>query len=87
MFSPERTAVLRAVLNDVCQSISPDDTGTRAHVACKILEAAGRSQSSIDDLKEAGRKALNDAPTMWRSPSDMLRYRQKSLNRFGDSSV
>ena len=66
MFSPERTAVLRAVLSEVCESVSPYDTGTRAHVACKILEAAGRDQSSVDDLKEAGRKALNDAPTMWR---------------------
>ncbi len=66
MFSPERTAVLRAVLSEVCQSVSPYDTGTRAHVACKILEVAGKGQSSVDDLKEAGRKALNDAPTMWR---------------------
>ena len=66
MFSPETIAILRAVLTEVCQSVSPFDTGTRAHVACKILEVAGKGRSSVDDLKAAGRKALNDAPTMWR---------------------
>ncbi len=65
MFSPETIAVLRAVLNEVCESVSSYETGTRAHVAYKLLEAAGKGQLSADDLKAAGRKALNDAPTMW----------------------
>lgn len=66
MFNPETTAVLRAVLNEVCESISPYATGTRAHVAHRILEAAAKGQLSVHELKDAGRKALNDAPTMWR---------------------
>ncbi len=65
MFSPETTAVMRAVLDEVCESVSLYETGVRAHVAYKILEAAGKGQLSADDLKEAGRKALNEAPTMW----------------------
>ncbi|UPK38094.1 hypothetical protein IVB18_12935 [Bradyrhizobium sp. 186] len=63
MFDAETTALLRAVLEEVCENISVYETGARAHVASKILEAAANGQLSIHDLKAAGHNALN-APTM-----------------------
>ncbi len=66
MFNPETTAVLRTVLNEVCESISLYETSARAHVAEKLLEAAARGELSVGELKDAGRKALSQAPTMWR---------------------
>lgn len=66
MFDSETTAILRAVLDDVCQSVSRCETGTRTHVAARILEAARQGETTPDSLKQIGRKALGDAPTMWR---------------------
>jgi hypothetical protein len=57
MFDPATTAFLRAVLDEVCESVSRTETGARTHVASKILEAA-------DHLKQVGRQALSQAPTM-----------------------
>jgi hypothetical protein len=65
MFDAETTALLRAVLEEVCENISVYETGARTHVASKILEAAANGQRSIADLKAAGHMALN-ASTMWR---------------------
>lgn len=66
MFNSETAALLRAVLDELCENIPQLETSTRTRVASKILEAATRGEWSIDDLKEAGREALADAPTMWR---------------------
>jgi hypothetical protein len=66
MFDSAITALLRAVLDEVCESVSRHETGTRAHVASKILEAATRGDTSPEDLKQVGRKALFEVPTMWR---------------------
>jgi len=66
MFDSETAALLRAVLDELCENIPQLETSTRTRVASKILEAATRGEWSIDDLKEAGREALADAPTMWR---------------------
>jgi hypothetical protein len=66
MFDPARTAHLRAVLDEVCESLSRAETGTRTHVASKILEAVTRGATSPDQLKQIGRQALSEAPTMWR---------------------
>lgn len=66
MFDSATTAILRAVLDDVCQSVSRFETGTRTHVATRILEAARQGETAPDSLKQIGRKALGDAPTMWR---------------------
>ena len=66
MFDSATTALLRAVLDEVCESVSRQETGTRIHVASKILEAATRGDTSPDALRQVGRKALSDAPTMWR---------------------
>jgi hypothetical protein len=66
MFDPATTALLRAVLDEVCESVSRTETGARTHVASKILEAATRGDTSPDQLKQVGRQALLQAPTMWR---------------------
>ncbi len=66
MFDAETTALLRAVLDEVCENVSQRATGTRTHVASKILEAATRGETSVESLKLAGQRALSDAPTMWK---------------------
>lgn len=66
MFDSETAALLRAVLDELCENVPQLETSTRTRVASKILEAATKGEWSIDDLKEAGREALHDAPTMWR---------------------
>lgn len=63
MFSAETTALLRAVLEEICQDIPVSETGARTHVASKILEAAAQGQLSTDALRAVGRRAL-DPPTM-----------------------
>ncbi|ODM75028.1 hypothetical protein [Bradyrhizobium elkanii] len=59
MFDAETTALLRAVLEEVCENISVFEIGARTHVASKILEAAANGRLSIDELKAAGHSALN----------------------------
>jgi hypothetical protein len=66
MFNAETTALLRAILDEVCENVSKYETGARTHVASKILEAATRGETSAEDLKRIGRSALGTAPTMWR---------------------
>ncbi|MBB4261579.1 hypothetical protein [Bradyrhizobium sp. CIR3A] len=65
-FDTATTTLLRNVLDEVCQSISLRETGVRAHVASKILEAATKGEKTPDGLKQIGRAALSEAPTMWR---------------------
>ena len=65
MFDIETTALLRAV-DEVCEHVSRYETGARAHVASKLLEAATNGERSVDDLKRVGQKALGTAPSMWR---------------------
>jgi hypothetical protein len=57
MFDAKTTALLRAVLDDVCGSLSPYETGIRAYVASKILEAAAHGEMSADDLTRIARRA------------------------------
>ncbi|MBR0801802.1 hypothetical protein JQ615_41445 [Bradyrhizobium jicamae] len=66
MFDRETTALLRAVLSEVCENLSKYETGARALVASKLLEAATRGETSPDDLKRIGQRALCAAPSMWR---------------------
>jgi hypothetical protein len=65
MFSSETTALLRTLLDEVCDSRY--ENGTRAYVASKLLEAAARGTQTLDELKEAGLNALRSAPVAWRS--------------------
>ena len=66
MFDAANTALLRAVLEEVCEDVSRHETGARTHVASKILQAATNGDTTPDRLKEVGREALSGAPTMWR---------------------
>lgn len=66
MLDNATTALLRAVLDEVCEGLSPYETGARAHVASKILEAAIGGEIKPEGLKKIGREALCNAPTMWR---------------------
>lgn len=61
----QETAALRAVLDELCLG-GTRDTEMRSRVASKLIEAAGQGTSSIDDLREIGRKILLQPPTMWR---------------------
>jgi hypothetical protein len=65
MFDAEKTALLRAVLDEVCEGLPGNETGVRVHVAFRILEAAKRGNASFEILKSVGRRALSEAPTMW----------------------
>ena len=49
MFDAATTALLRAVLDEVCKSISGCEIGMRAHLASKILEAATKGEISTND--------------------------------------
>ena len=66
MFDPKTAALLRAVLDELCRDVPQQETSTRTRVASRLLEAATKSDWSIDDLKKAGREALVGPPTMWR---------------------
>ncbi len=66
MLDADTTALLRAVLDEVCENVSRYETMARTHVASKILEAARSGETSVANLRQVGRKALSDAPTMWR---------------------
>jgi hypothetical protein len=66
MFDAQTTALLRAVHDDVCQTVSRYEIGTRTHVATKILEAARQGETTLEILKQVGHKALTDSPTIGR---------------------
>ncbi len=66
MFDSETTALLRAVLDELCGDLPQFETSARTCVASKILETAMKDGWSLDDLKEAGSKTLHGTPTMWR---------------------
>ena len=61
----EMTALLQAVLEEVCADIPLSDTATRERVAARLSDLVRSGQCSIEDLKRAGRDALIRAPTMW----------------------
>ncbi|WP_375778703.1 hypothetical protein ACE103_06110 [Bradyrhizobium sp. ma5] len=66
MFDPATSALLRAVLDEVCESVLARETGARTHVASKILEAATRGEVSPAGLSQVGCEALSGLPTMCR---------------------
>lgn len=63
MFNSEMTALLRSVLNEVCE----DKYGSsiKAYVATKLLEAAAHGPATVDDLREIGRTALKGVPVWY----------------------
>lgn len=66
MLDAATTALLRAVLEEVCKSVAQSNSGVRAHVASKLLEAANRGERTHQLLKQIGLDALRQAPSMWR---------------------
>lgn len=66
MFDSQTTALLRAVLDDVCRTVSLYETGTRTHVASKILEAARQGEMAPESLRQVGRRTLSGAPNALR---------------------
>lgn len=66
MLDTATSALSRAILDEVCESVSAREIGARTHVASKILEAATRGEVSPEGLRQVGREALSWAPTMWR---------------------
>jgi hypothetical protein len=61
----EMTALLRAVLDEVCAGVPWAEVTTRERVAAKLREAARTGRCSVEDLKRTGRDALIRTPTMW----------------------
>ncbi|WP_247332874.1 MULTISPECIES: hypothetical protein [unclassified Bradyrhizobium] len=59
MLDAATTALLRSVLDEVCASLPRDETGARAHVAAKILEAANTGEKARERLKHIAREALS----------------------------
>jgi hypothetical protein len=68
MFDAKTTALLRTVLDQVCENVSHYETGVRTHVASKILEAAAKGENSIDSLRKVAREALSTACAISRRP-------------------
>lgn len=66
MLDGETAAVLRAVLNEVCGDVPQSDTTRRTSVASGLLQALREGRSSIEELRSAGRAALQTIPIMWR---------------------
>nr|WP_247348892.1 MULTISPECIES: hypothetical protein [unclassified Bradyrhizobium] len=66
MFDAATTALLRAVLDEVCESVSHREIGPRTHIASKTVDAATRGEVSLDELGHGGRDALSRAPMVWR---------------------
>jgi hypothetical protein len=57
-------ALLRTVLDEVCEAVPRCEIGPRTRVASKLLETASRGDISADRLKLAARNALSEVPTM-----------------------
>jgi hypothetical protein len=71
MFDADTRAVLRALIEEICNKAGQYEAGqyenaARAQVAAKILAAAGREAQTLDELREIGEDALKSTPTMWR---------------------
>jgi hypothetical protein len=66
MSDPQTTALLRAILDELCRDIPQFDASTRTNVASQLLASVRQGSASIEDLKRAGKVALRRPPTMWR---------------------
>jgi hypothetical protein len=60
MFSVEVTALLKAVLDEVCEDVSVYDTGKKTLVASRLLECAASGEISAESLRAAGDRALKE---------------------------
>jgi hypothetical protein len=60
MFDKETTAMLRNVLDELCEN--KYGSSIKTYVASKLLEAAAQGPATIDDLRDTGRVALRGVP-------------------------
>lgn len=59
-------ALMRMVVDDICEYVSPCDTDRRTNVASEILKAATQGETSCDCVPQVRRDALSKPSTMWR---------------------
>lgn len=64
MFSSEVTALLRAVLDEVCAEIAEHETSKKVLIASRILESASKGERDADALRIVGHQALV-IPSVW----------------------
>ena len=62
----ETAALLRTVLDELCAQLPDFDASARTVVASRLREAMEQGACSLDDLRQAGKSALHQTPTMWR---------------------
>jgi hypothetical protein len=66
MLDPQTAALLRAVLDEVCEAVSQPNATRGTHVASELLRAALDESALIDHASEADQAASRPPPTMWR---------------------
>jgi hypothetical protein len=66
MPDPETATLLRSVLDELYAHVHHFDGHTKVDLASRLLEAVKQGRSSMDELREVGKQALKQTPTMWR---------------------
>ena len=65
MPDPETATLLRSIHDELCAKVTRFDAHTKVDLASKLLEAVKQGRSSVDELREVGKQALRQTPTMW----------------------
>ena len=65
MLDPQTVALLRAVLDEVCEAVSQPNATRGGQVASKLLQAALEESALADRVSEADPTASRPPPTMW----------------------
>lgn len=73
MLDPATTALLRAILDEVCEGLPRSETGLRAHVASKMLDAAGNGIITADGLRQVAMQSLRKDVEPWYTRPHSLR--------------
>jgi hypothetical protein len=66
MLDSQTAALLRAVLEEVCEAVSQPNATRGMHVASKLLQVALEERDQIDRVSEAEQTTLRSPPTLWR---------------------
>jgi len=67
MLDPKTVAVLRAILDELCETASRPDAAKPSRITSDVLKAALEKGSTIDTAATAGRRTTSSrVPTMWR---------------------
>jgi hypothetical protein len=65
MLDPQTAALLRAVLDEVCEALSQPNATRGMEVASKLLQGTLEQRAAIDCMSEAEQKTLRAPPTLW----------------------